>query len=131
MGLNIHQKIMFGFVLTVFMLSMYDVLLHLFLATLHILFESAEFILDHLIEGVFEIGNRETEIVVFYILISLIGSAVYKFYCALPRWKDKFKQSLAQQKTEVFMQWQEMSVLAKIAWWSFFITSLNCWLFLT
>ena len=116
--------------LMVFIFSMYDTLLHLFLAILHILFEIAEFILDHFVEHLFDIGNRETEIVVFYILISLIGSAVYKLYRALPRWKDKIKQSLEQQKTQALMQWQAISVLGKIAWWTFFIATFNCWLFL-
>lgn len=131
MTLNIHQKISLAVVTAIVMISMYDAVFHFLLWLLHILFESAEFILDHLIEGLFEIGNRETEIVVFYILISLIGSAVYKLYHSLPRWKDKCKQRLEQQKTQTLMQWQEMSVLGKMAWWSFFITTVNCWLFLT
>lgn len=131
MTLNIHQKISLAVVTAIMMISMYDAVFHFLLWLVHILFESAEFILDHLIEGLFEIGNRETEIVVFYILLSLIGSAVYKLYCALPRWKDTFKQRLEQQKTQTLMQWQEMSVLGKMAWWSFFITTVNCWLFLT
>jgi len=130
MTLNIHQKISLAVVTAIVMISMYDVVFHFLLWLLHILFESAEFILDHLIEGLFEIGNRETEIVVFYILISLIGSAVYKFYRSLPRWKDKIKQSLEQQKTQALMQWQAISVLGKIAWWTFFIATFNCWLFL-
>jgi len=131
MTLNIHQKISLAVVTAIMMISMYDAVFHFLLWLVHILFESAEFILDHLIEGLFEIGNRETEIVVFYILLSLIGSAVYKLYRALPRWKDTFKQRLEQQKTQTLMQWQEMSVLGKMAWWSFFITTVNCWLFLT
>jgi len=131
MTLNIHQKISLAVVTAIMMISMYDAVFHFLLWLVHILFESAEFILDHLIEGLFEIGNRETEIVVFYILLSVIGSAVYKLYRVLPRWKDTFKQRLEQQKTETLMQWQEMSVLGKMAWWSFFITTVNCWLFLT
>lgn len=131
MTLNIHQKISLAVVTAIVLISMYDAVFHFLLWLLHILFESAEFILDHLIEGLFEIGNRETEIVVFYILISLIASVVYKFYRSLPRWKDKVKQSLERQKTQTLMQWQEMSVLGKMAWWSFFITTVNCWLFLT
>jgi len=131
MTLNIHQKISLAVVTAIMMISMYDAVFHFLLWLVHILFESAEFILDHLIEGLFEIGNRETEIVVFYILLSLIGSAVYKLYRALPRWTDTFKQRLERQKTQTLMQWQEMSVLGKMAWWSFFITTVNCWLFLT
>jgi hypothetical protein len=131
MGLNIHQKITLGFVLAVFILSMYDALLHLFLATLHILFESAEFVLDHLIEGFLETGTHETQIIVFYMLISMIGGGLYQLYRQLPRWQHHLKQLLQRQHAEALAQWQALSMPWKIVWWSFFITTLNCWLFLT
>ncbi len=131
MTLNIHQKISFTVVIAIVMISMYDAVFHFLLWLLHILFESAEFVLDHFIEGVFEIGNRETEIVVFYLLISLISVGVYRLYHALPRWQQQFKQLLQRQQAEALAQWQALSALYKMAWWSFFLTAINCWLFLT
>lgn len=130
MSLNIHQKISLAFAIMILIFSMYDVLFHLLLGIAHILFETAEFVLDHLIESLFEIGNRETEIVVFYILISAISGGVYKLYCLLPRWKDQCKQRLERQKTETLMQWQGLSMLEKMAWWIFLIT-LIFWFFLS
>jgi hypothetical protein len=68
---------------------------------------------------------------VFYILISLIGGGGYSFYRLLPRWCDKFNRLLFEQKTETLNQWQTLSVLGKVGWWSFFMIAVNCWLFLS
>jgi hypothetical protein len=130
MILNIHQKISFAMVTTILMISMYDAVFHFLLWLLHIVFESAEFVLDHLIDYVFEIGNRETEIVVFYIMISLIGGGGYRLYRLLPRWWENFKQLISEQKAETLMQWQSLSVRGKVVWYSLFITLINGWLFL-
>ena len=131
MILNIHQKIGLLVVTAILMTSMYDLIFHFLLWLLHLLFESAEFMLDHLIEGLFEIGNRETEIVVFYLLVSLIATAIYKLCQFLPSWQHKLKQNVEQQKTETLTQWHELSALKKMAWWSFFLTAFNCWLYLS
>jgi hypothetical protein len=91
----------------------------------------AEYVLDNLIEHLFEIGNRETEVVVFYILIASIFYGLYRFYRFLPCWFEKLKEKLLQQLEETFSQWHQVSVIGKMLWWSFFITAFNCWLFLT
>ena len=131
MILNIHQKISLAMATTILMISMYDAVFHLLLWLLHIVFESAEFVLDHLIDYVFEIGNRETEIVVFYIMIAVIGGGCYRFYRSLPRWYENFKHFLSEEKTETLNQWRSLSVQGKVVWWSFFMAAINCWLFLT
>lgn len=130
MSLNIHQKISLAVITAILMLSMYDVLFHFLLWLLHILFESAEYALDMTIEHLFDIGNRETQIIVFYLLMALLSGSIYKLYRQLPSWTDKLKQRLIQQVYETFMQWEGLSMLGKIAWWSFFLTAFNCWLFL-
>ena len=130
MTLNIHQKITMTVIAMLVILSMYDVMFHLFLGIFHILFESAEWVLDHLIEHFFETGMRETQIIVFYVLMAVLGSSIYKLYRQLPDWRDRLKQRLLQQVSETFMQWEALSMLCKMAWWSFFITAFNCWLFL-
>lgn len=130
MALNIHQKIIIAVVAAVFILSMYDVLFHLLLGILHILFEAAEWVLDHLIEHLFETGMRETQIIVFYILMMIISGSIYKLYRQLPRWYHKLEQKLYQKTVETLAQWRAVSIIGRIAWWSFFITAVNCWLFL-
>ncbi len=130
MSLNIHQKITISVIAVIVVLSMYDVLFHLFLGTLHILFEGAEWALDRLIEHLFETGMRKTQIIVFYVLMALIGGSIYKLYRQLPAWRDSLKQRLIQKVYETFLQWEALSMFSKMAWWSFFLTAFNCWLFL-
>lgn len=131
MALNIHQKISLAFATAIFVFSMYDVLFHLLLGIVHVLFASTEHFLDLVVDHLFDMGSHETQIIVFYLLVSIIGGSLYKLYRLLPRWRDKFKQKLQQHKIETLAQWRGLSVLGKIAWWSFFITVINCWLFLT
>lgn len=130
MSLNIHQKISLAVTTAILMFSMYDVLFHFLLWLLHILFESAEYALDVTIEHLFDIGNRETQIIVFYLLMAVLSGSIYKLYRQLPSWTGKLKQRLIQQVYETFMQWEGLSMLGKIAWWSFFLTAFNYWLFL-
>jgi hypothetical protein len=131
MVLNIHQKIMTSLVTVIIIISIYDVLLHLLLGTLHILFESAEYVLDAAIDYLLETGTHETQIIVFYILIAIIGGCFYRIYHFLPRWWHTLKQKLYQHKTETLTQWYALSTISKIAWWSFLLTAGSCWLFLT
>jgi hypothetical protein len=115
----------------VFVTFLYEQLFHALIWLFHILFEISEYVLDFTIEYLFEIGNHETQIVVFYIIVSLIGGGAYRLYRLLPRWCDKFKGLLYEQKTETLTQWQGLSMFGKIGWWSFFMAAINCWLFLT
>lgn len=131
MALNIHQKIIIAAVAAIFILFMYDVLFHLLLGFLHILFEAAEWVLDHLIEHLFDTGTHETQVIVFYILITIIGGSVYRLYRQLPRWYHKLEHKLYQQTVVTLVQWRAVSIIGRMAWWSFFITAINCWLFLT
>lgn len=130
MALNIHQKISFCSGLIVFILLLYEQLFHLLLGIGHILFESVEYLLDLVIDHFFEVGARETEVVVFYILLCLIVYKTYKFYRSLPKVLCQFKQFLNQQKAETLAQWQELSIHWKMAWSSFFLMMINGWLFL-
>lgn len=131
MTLNIHQKIIMSSATVFFILALYDVLLHLLLQTLHILFESAEWFLDSIIELLFETGMRETEIIVFYILLTAFFYGLYRFYRLLPQGFAKVKKMLKSQQTECLLQWKAISLWSKILWLSFFITIFNIWLFLT
>jgi hypothetical protein len=130
MSLNIHKKIIICSIVVIFVLLMYDEFLHLLVEFFHLAFESAEYTFDLVIEHLFETDTHETQVIVFYILVPLILCIFYLLYHFLPVLYVKFKHFLQLQKTETLMQWQALSVTGKIAWWSFFILVLNCWLFL-
>ncbi len=129
MSLNIHKKIIICSTVVILLLLLYEEFLHLLVEFFHLVFESAEYTFDLVIEHLFETDTHETQVIVFYTLVPLILSICYLLYRFLPVLYSKFKHFLQQQKTETLKQWQALSITGKIAWWSFFILVLNGWLF--
>lgn len=87
----------------------------LLLEVSHALFEVLEEGFDLLIEHVFHTGTHETQIIVFYLLFSLIIYGFYKLWRASQRWYSSFKITWAQQKSDARLYWHESSLLRKIA----------------
>jgi hypothetical protein len=129
MTLNIHQKIVLASILVTFVVLMYEELFHLFVGLFHGLFESIEHILDISIEHLLETNTHETQVIVFYILVSVIFYGLYRFYRFLPRWYNNLKKNLHQQKIETQAQWQGLSLIQRFEWWLFFIAFISCLLF--
>lgn len=130
MLLNIHQRISFYTATVLFIWLFHEQLFHFIFNTGHLLFEIAEHFLHLAIEHFFEIGTRETQIVVFYLLFSFICYQTYKFYRFLPKLLFEFKQFWQQQKTETLSQWQELDLKWKFLWSTFFLLIMNSGLFL-
>lgn len=129
MALNRYRKIIFISVLVVFIVLMYEELIHLLIELLHVLFESVEYTLDLVIEHLFETGTHETQVIVFYILVPAVFYAVYEL-CRLSFYKyRKLKRNLYQQKIKTLAQWQALSIFKKIVWWLFLIAIIGCGLF--
>jgi hypothetical protein len=129
MTLNIHQKIVLALILFTFVISMYDNIFHLLLELLNGLFEWTEHLLDIGIENLFETSTHETQVIVFYILLSFIFYSLYRFYRFLPRWYNNLKKNLHLQKIETLSQWQALSLVQRFEWWLFFIAFISCLLF--
>lgn len=135
MSLNIHQKIIFTFVLINLIVFMYDGIFHLAIEIFHGLFESIEHLLDLLVEHILEFSTEaapqthETQVIVFYILISFILLGLYRFYRFLPRWYDTLKNNLHQQKLTVLSEWHRLPLLQRFEWWSFFVIYISCVIF--
>jgi hypothetical protein len=65
-------------------------LTHLMLETAHLLFELLESALDHMVEHLFHTETRETQIIVFYLLVTMglagfyyLWRKVKQFFCTL------------------------------------------------
>jgi large-conductance mechanosensitive channel len=129
MTLNIHQKIVLSLILFTVVISMYDDIFHLLISVLHGVFEWVEHILDIGIENLLETGTHETQVIVFYILVTLIFLGLYRLYRFFPRWYNNLKKSLHLQKIETLSQWQALSLSKKFEWWLFFIVFFSCLLF--
>jgi hypothetical protein len=80
----------------------------------HALFEVLEEGFDLLIEHLFHTGTHETQIIVFYLLLSLILYGLYRLWHLSLRWYSAFKITWARQKSNALLYWRESSVLRKI-----------------
>ncbi|WAK04080.1 hypothetical protein [Methylobacter sp. YRD-M1] len=91
-----------------------DTVFGLLLEISHALFEVLEEGFDLLIEHVFGTGRHETQIIVFYLLFSLVMYGLYKLWRFSRRWYSELKITWAEQKTNALLYWQESSLLRKI-----------------
>jgi hypothetical protein len=73
-----------------------------------------------LIEHLFHTSPRTTEIIVFYIMLSLGGGAGFKLIQVLSLWYSKFiKLQIdfwSYEKTKALIYWQNQSLIEKIKW---------------
>lgn len=129
LSLNIHQKIVFAFVLINFFLLAYDGLFQIIIGIFHALFESVEHLLDLCIEHLLDTGTHETQVIVFYILVAFIFFGLYRLYRFLPRWYDKLKKNLSRQKLNILSEWHRLPLLQRFEWWSFFVVYFACLVF--
>lgn len=66
-------------------------LLHLLLEIVHLTFEFIESALDEMVEHLFHTDTHETQLVVFYILCSVVIYFIYRFISAIPRHYQRLK----------------------------------------
>jgi len=91
-----------------------DTVFGLLFEIFHALFEVTEEVFDLLIEHLFHTGTHETQIIVFYVLLSLICYGLYKLWQLSRRWYSAFKITWARQKSSALLYWRESSALRKI-----------------
>lgn len=85
---------------------------------IHIVFEFTESTLDHLIEHLFHTGVHETQVIVFYILVSFGLYVLYRLWRVLPpfflRCKNNQIAYWSRKKASLLYYWQEQSLFNKI-----------------
>ncbi len=91
-----------------------DTVFGLLLEASHALFEVLEEGFDLLVEHIFHTGTHETQIIVFYLLLSLICYGLYKLWRLSQRWYHALRITWSQQKSNAWLYWQESSLLKKI-----------------
>lgn len=93
-------------------------LFELFLHILHLSFEFIELNLDHLIEHLFDTDLHQTQVIVFYVILSFIIYGFYLLVRAVPSFCRRSKQNLikayAFKKASLLFFWREQSLLNKI-----------------
>jgi hypothetical protein len=85
---------------------------------IHIAFEFTELSLDHLVEYLFHTDLHQTQVIVFYIMLSFALYGLYLLWRKLPPFYRHCKQNLfrayAFKKASLLFFWQELSLLNKV-----------------
>ncbi|WP_445371155.1 hypothetical protein ACH518_18540 [Methylomonas sp. HW2-6] len=106
-------------------LAMYDMTIdlvfsvaHFLFEMLHLAFEWFELGIEHAVEHTFHTTRHGSQIITFYILLALGGSALYALWKALPRIQRRLKQALmnawVRRKTECELYWQSLTLQNKL-----------------
>ncbi|PPD46291.1 MAG: hypothetical protein CTY16_09390 [Methylobacter sp.] len=86
----------------------------------HIIFEWVEISLDTVIELMFETDLHNTQIIVFYIIMTAIGFGVYRLSLFVPgifrRIRDKSVAFYLGQKNYLSLYWKSLTLTHKLKW---------------
>jgi hypothetical protein len=126
---QIYQKFLFylsllGVAASV-LAGFYDVIFGSLFEFIHLIFEIIEMGLDRLIEHLFHTEKRETELIVFYILLVIGGFLIYLAWKTLVQMarivSHHFSNEWAELKTAVISDWGAISMTNKIIFISVFL----------
>ena len=89
-----------------------------FLEFLHLAFEFIELNLDHLVEHLFHTNLKQTQIIVFYILVFFASLGLYFLWRAVPPFCQRCKKNQilywSRKKASWLFYWREQSLFNKI-----------------
>ena len=126
---KIYQKFLyylssFGVIVSV-LVGFYDVIFGTIWEFMHLTFEVIEIALDHLVEIIFKTNLQQTQLIVFYILLSLGCVLLFLMWKALPYMCIGLCQNLKadwqELKMAVVEDWQAMSLMKRLLWVSGFL----------
>jgi hypothetical protein len=129
MDRKIYQKLffhlsVFGVVVSV-LVGFYDVIFGSVFEFFHLMFEVVEIGLDRLIEMIFHTNPRQTELIVFYILLCVSGVLIYFTWKASVQLCgglcDTLKRDWVELKTTITEDWQAMSITHQLIWVGVFL----------
>jgi hypothetical protein len=119
-GVIIMPDVVFGLVLE---------LLHTLAELGHLLFELFEASLDRIVEHIFHTGTHETQIIVFYLMLSMALGGLYCLWRTMPRFFRALKENLLAawrtHKTRLSLYWSE-SAFNKFKLVALFNAGLTC-----
>jgi hypothetical protein len=96
----------------------------------HLLFEFVEATLDHIVEHTFHTGLQETQVIVFYLMLSMALGGLYYLWRVVPKVCQTLKANIIsaciQRKTRLFVYWAEQSLMNKFKLIAMFNIGLAC-----
>lgn len=108
-------------------------LFHVLIVIAHYLFEFFESSLDSIVEHLFHTSRRATQIIVFYIMMSISSTVIFLLLCAVPGWYRRICKWLTDycnyKRMEAIYFWREQTLLLKIKLCSEIIAGISAVLF--
>jgi len=93
-------------------------MVHILLELANMIFEFIEVTLDHLVEHIFDTDVHQTQVIVFYLMLSIVAWGLYYLWSLLPRFYHQSKENLLafwlRQKTFVSVYWHDLPLVNKI-----------------
>jgi hypothetical protein len=126
---RIYQKFifhlsLFGIAISI-LVGFYDVVFGYIFETLHLMFEVVEMGLDKLIEHTFETDVHQTQLIVFYILLTLGSVLIYFLWKVLVQLLSGVGQHLStgwsELKEAVTQDWQGMTMTNRVIFITVFL----------
>ncbi len=119
MKFYVSPKIVFWGGLAFVVYFLFDTLLELSLALLHVLFEMVEFTFDSLVEHLFHTDLHTSQTVAFYLMLLCALGVMFWLICRLPEWYGAVRRYLAakinQMNEEIAANWRAGG---KLKWWT-------------
>ena len=140
MILTTYQKIVYGLVLLgiVVMITIPDMVIALSTELLHlvfellfemadVIFETVETMLDHLVEHLLHTELHDTQVIVYYIMVSIVAYPLYRLARVVLRyllrllvaisikWAD-YKTQWLLLRQDIIYYWQNLPFISKFKW---------------
>jgi len=140
MILTTYQKIVYGLALLgiVVMVTIPDVVIELTTEFFHLVFElifevadvtfeSVETMLDNVIEHLFHTGLHDTQIIVYYVIVSVLAYPLYRLVRVLLRYLFRiltaipikyadYKNQWLLLRQDISYYWQKLPFISKLKW---------------
>ena len=95
-----------------------DILLHSLLTLVHFVFEWIELGLEHLIEHLFHTSRKQSQVIVFYLLLSTGSYLLYYLCRGIPdlyrHYKSRLMAVCLRYKASAWLYWQDQSLIGKL-----------------
>jgi hypothetical protein len=112
-SVNISYLIAIGIVIT-----MPDMVFESLLEFGHILFEFIEIMLDKFVEHIFHTDRHQTQVIVFYLMLSIAFGGIYYLWRVLPplclQCKENLLTAWSWHKTRASCYWLQLPLIDKI-----------------
>jgi hypothetical protein len=140
MILTTYQKIIYGLVFLgiVVMVTIPDLVIELSTELFHLIFElifevadvtfeSVETMLDNVIEHLFHTGLHDTQIIVYYVIVSVLAYPLYRLVRVLLRYLFRiltaipikyadYKNQWLLLRQDISYYWQKLPFISKLKW---------------